>query len=272
MVNGKPVAFHINDFRSSTFQLPQQLQQAPQWNNNVDSPFIPKKKYESDLIVVLDMDECLIHSKFLSSPASARVYAHQLQQQRRHASSAADGSVESFRFALPDGEITHVFVRPGLEEFLEKVTSRFETHIFTAAVPVYADRVLDRFDPDRTRFAGRWYREHCTHDNPMAGGSGAYVKNLNRLPVTANQLDRVVLVDNNPLSFLANPSNGILVNNFYNDPSDNSLVAVYKLIEELDAHKGDVRSILGPRFALEKNLEKVARSDLNQVVEDVAAA
>lgn len=34
----------------------------------------------------------------------------------------------------------------------------------------------------------------------------------------------MVLVDNNPVSFLAQPSNGIPVPSFYDDPSDDALV------------------------------------------------
>jgi len=253
MVNGKPVAFHIRDLK------------APVFDNAAQQPTKEsKKQYDSNLIVVLDMDECLIHSQFLSSPAVARVYAHQLQQQRRQQSrnnSTCTASVDSFRVTLPDGDLVHVNVRPGLEAFLEAVTKRFETHIFTAALPIYANRVLDRLDPEGTRFAGRWFRDACTYD-PLVGrgGGGAYVKNLKRLPFDC--LSRVVLVDNNPLSFLANPENGILVNSFYNDPKDNTLPAVLELLNELDEHE-DVRPVLGPRFALEENLQQL--KDTNRV-------
>lgn len=249
-VNGKPIAFHVNELQALanvSSSLPQS-----------------KKKYQSDLIVVLDMDECLIHSQFLSSPAAARVFAHQLLQQRRQQSSSTKSAVcESFRVTLPDGDLVHVNVRPGLFDFIEKVTAKFETHIFTAALPIYANPVLDRLDPDRTRFAGRWYRDSCTYD-PPPNGSGAFVKNLTRLPFNRQQLGRTVLVDNNPLSFLANPDNGILVDNFYNDASDTSLAAVWDLLEELEQH-GDVRPVLKQKFALEASLKKVARSELNQV-------
>jgi Dullard-like phosphatase family protein len=255
LVNGKPVAFHVNDLQTLPFQQQQQQEIIPVVEN--------KKKYDSDLIVVLDMDECLIHSQFLSSPADARVYAHQLLQRRRGQAHTTMGMCDSFRVTLPDGDLVHVNVRPGLESFLQAVTSRYETHIFTAAMPVYANPVLDKLDPDGTRFTGRWYRDSCTYDPPPRG-SGAYVKNLRRLPFAAHQLDRVVLVDNNPLSFLANPLNGILVDHFYNDPADKSLPAVLELLGELEA-AADVRPLLGERFALQESLHKVARTEANQV-------
>ena len=58
--------------------------------------------------------------------------------------------------------------------------------------------------------------------------------NLLTLSLAGNDLKRVVLVDNNPLSFLTNPSNGILVESFFDDPTDNVLQAVWKMIQELD--------------------------------------
>jgi len=120
-----------------------------------------------------------------------------------------------------------VHVRPGLCEFIDAVTCKYETHIYTAARAFYADQMLDSLDPTGTKFAGRYYCDAV----------GAHIKTLENLPpIQARDKDlrRVVLVDNNPLSFLANPSNGILVESFFDDPTDNVLQAVWKMIQELD--------------------------------------
>merc|ERR1711862_388356 len=109
-----------------------------------------------------------------------------------------------------------------------------ETHIFTAAMPIYADPILNRLDPENTLLAGRWYRDSCVYDETSVGRP-AYVKNLKRiLDNNNNNLQRTVLVDNNPLSFLANPTNGILVSSFYNDPYDKTLPAVLEPLHRLD--------------------------------------
>ena len=233
----------------------------------------PGKQFESDLVVVLDMDECLIHSQFLSQQAKS-LSAPELdnssgddgdgavQQEDKYrqpdlrptkssafhtdgeeAESIIAANCEYFRIHLPDGDLVHVNKRPNLDAFLADVTARFETHIFTAALDVYANPLLDRLEVDLgTKFAGRFYREHCILDPDL----GVYVKDLglildkdqesasdwssaydgeekkecddddflsSDLSSSFNE-GRVVLVDNNPLSFLANPSNGILVSNF----------------------------------------------------------
>lgn len=131
-------------------------------------------------------------------------------------------------------------------------------------------------------FAGRFYRHHCDYDDDL----GVYVKNLrdvlrlrkkrmindaadapdhevvvgaigdDRLPYDER---RVVLVDNNPLSFLPNPSNGILVSPFYDDAKDASLEAVMELLHELD-ECDDVRRILDDRFGLEEALDDIVKT------------
>lgn len=250
LVNGEAVAFHVNDLVKPAASSAAHFNQFSPSSNNLAAAQEELADYDSDLIVVLDMDECLIHSQFLS--AGNTHLAHQLRSnmnRRRHSSGQV---VDSFRVTLPDGDLVHVNVRPGLYDFIQDVTDRFETHVYTAAMEVYAKPVLDRIDP-HNKLSGRWYREHCQFEQ------GAYVKQLHNLPIydahNKDPLRRVVLVDNNPLSFLANPENGILVSSFYNDPTDTTLPAVWNLLEELDEqHTEDVRPHLIQRFGLKEAL------------------
>jgi CTD small phosphatase-like protein 2 len=211
----------------------------------------PLREYESDLVVVLDMDECLIHSQFLPNGPGAK-YAHQVQ--RANGSALGESSVDTFNISLPDGELVRVHERPHLHDFLAAVSEKYETHIFTAAMEVYAKPVLKMLDPHGTIFTHCWYRESCTLDSNV----GAYVKNLGACAWGGeHQLKRTVLVDNNPLSFLANPENGILVSSFYDDPTDTTLPAVLTLLEELEGHK-DVRPVLEARFGLKQALDELS--------------
>jgi Dullard-like phosphatase family protein len=291
IVNGEAVAFHVNDLaasrrnsspplgsnssysrisdRGTTSSSPSLSLLSPSDNHNnaTSGSGSATRRYESDMVVVLDMDECLIHSQFLS-PHNAQFFAYQLLNRPRRLSNLVDGSsssdnssssssssanrrVDTFRFALPDGDWVYVNLRPGLMEFLRAVSAKYETHIFTASLAVYADPLLNQLDPDGTMFSGRWYREHCAFDPSQQ----AYVKDLDRLPFK-EQLHRVVLVDNNPLSFLTHPNNGILVSSFYNDPNDSSLQSVWHLLQELD-RQPDVRPHLEQRFGIKKALAKL---------------
>lgn len=255
--------------------------------NNTESSSAEKKsnskhgKYSSDLVVVLDMDECLIHSQFLSDqlvdkyrqvedrPSSKGSAFGQKGNNNEEAESIIMTSCDSFRINLPDGDLVNVNKRPNLDLFLKEITSKFETYIFTAAMEVYAAPVLDELDPNGDMFRGRFYREHCVY-NPDLGAFGKDLKDVLRMrkkmmidDATTNGCfpcdeRRVVLVDNNPLSFLPNPSNGILVSSFYDDPKDDTLEEVMELLHELDG-SDDVRPILDNRFGLKDALEDVVR-------------
>ena len=123
-------------------------------------PVPEERTYESDLVVVLDMDECLIHSKFISEKAARD--AHQFPIQSGTGDETGDGEsdtdgdelenvVDSFESMLPDGDLVQVNQRPHLTKFLHRVSQRFETHVFTAAMEVYAKPVLNTLDPTRLR-------------------------------------------------------------------------------------------------------------------------
>lgn len=247
-IRGETIAFHVKDLANGSSPLSRLAHHGPaaalQTDDDEDDWLFndediankksaaPARQYESDMIVVLDMDECLIHSQFLTNNPGAKFYAHQVARNSKDENGeSVKGRVETFRFNLPDGDLVQVNKRPFLEEFLQEVTSKYETHIYTAAMKVYAEPILDMLDPRGDRFAQRWYRESCDLDKNM----GAYVKNLGSLPLQKkttektnhnlsyeeylqktngaaaahidknHHLRRVVLVDNNPLSFLANP-------------------------------------------------------------------
>lgn len=79
---------------------------------------------------------------------------------------------------------------------------------------------------------------------------GAFLKDLSVLGIESTDMSRTVLVDNNPLSFICQPTNGVLVASFYDDPNDTALASVMQLIRHLD-HAGDVRPILKDMFRLD---------------------
>lgn len=226
-----------------------------------DNACIPEvEPVQSDLVVVLDLDECLVHSQFLS--AGPEIYRQDEERPQSHvfrseeeAESIVTSACESFNFPLPDGDLVHVNKRPNLDKFLKNVTRKYETHIFTAAMEVYAAPLLDRLDPKNEMFQKRYFREDCTYDRSL----GVYVKDLRRAMQQHADEEfnekRVVLIDNNPMSFLANPMNGILVCNFYDDAKDDTLQAVMDLLHELD-QQDDVRPFLNNKFGLKDALKE----------------
>jgi len=191
------------------------------------------------MTVVLDMDETLLHSKFES------VDYRQAENRR-----GATGSTKhSFEVMLPEegthpAEVVKVFTRPGLERFLAKVSEHYEPILFTAALPIYANPVLDHIDsPGRLRH--RLFRDSCVLHRGYP-----FVKDIRML---GRDMARTVIVDNNPSAMLATMSNAIPIRDFYDDENDSELDKLVKLLAHL-ATLDDVRPYLEKQFQLEQRV------------------
>ncbi|GMH55321.1 hypothetical protein TrRE_jg10841 [Triparma retinervis] len=200
------------------------------------------------------MDECLIHSQFFGGKEYRQLESRPdllTSTSSSPSSPSEEKRVDHFDLELPDGDVVRVNKRPGLDAFLKSVSSQFEVHVFTAAMSVYASPVLDVLDPSGSMFSQRYYREMCVYDESL----NVYVKDLANLDL-GHPMGRVVLVDNNPMSFLSQPSNGILVSNFYDDPEDATLGAVEGVLERIEGEE-DVRGTLDNMFGLRDALRDV---------------
>lgn len=211
--------------------------------------FLPLHK----LIVVLDLDECLVYvnkSGIITDDTNG---------------------IESFVCALGLGngkKECQVFLRPGWKElltFLSQHPDRYEVHIFTASESDYAQPVLQglerringgnckRTDP---LFTQCWFRESCrtriflNHPFIFKDLSVLLDKHNNNRQGTILQLNRMVLLDDDPTNFSDNPEHGIPIRPWQgNDPWDGSLNKVLRLLQELEKVR-DVRPILEQKFGI----------------------
>eukprot|EP00614_Pseudopedinella_elastica_P034668 CAMPEP_0172625576 /NCGR_PEP_ID=MMETSP1068-20121228/144639_1 /TAXON_ID=35684 /ORGANISM="Pseudopedinella elastica, Strain CCMP716" /LENGTH=169 /DNA_ID=CAMNT_0013434907 /DNA_START=83 /DNA_END=588 /DNA_ORIENTATION=- len=114
----------------------------------------------------------------------------------------------------------------------------------TAGSREYAEPLLDILDPEN-RLQGRFYRDSCV---PTDGGLL-----LKDLSIVDQDPRRVLLVDNNLDSFRLCPENGMPVDSFTHDPTDQKLEEVWTLLRFLE-HAPDVREPLRAMFDLEGKL------------------
>lgn len=133
-------------------------------------------------------------------------------------------------------------MRPGVLEFLNKTSKDFDLYVFTAATKEYADLVLDTLDPGKVLFHRRLYRTECSRTR-----QGYYTKDLRK--ITSN-LERVVLVDNNPICFVPQPTNGIWIPSFYDDHHDRALYWLMDVLNDLK-NAFDVRPLLDRQIRLQ---------------------
>lgn len=166
--------------------------------------------------LVLDLDETLIHS-LSKTPGFSQ------------------GQMVEVKFHSQFTTLYTVLKRPFCDEFLDQVSQWYNLVIFTASVQAYADPMIDWLERDRKYFVGRYYRQHCTQ-TPMG-----YVKDLE---VVDTDLSSMMIIDNSPISYTQNESNGIGIEGWINDPSDTSLMTLIPFLSAL-RFTTDVRSILG---------------------------
>ncbi|EEF34266.1 conserved hypothetical protein [Ricinus communis] len=133
-----------------------------------------------------------------------------------------------------------VFERPGLREFLKQISEFADLVLFTAGLEGYARPIVDRIDTEN-RFSLRLYRPSTI--------STEYREHMKDLSCLSKDLCRIVIVDDNPFSFLLQPLNGIPCMPFSaGQPYDNQLLDVLlPLLKHLSLQK-DVRPVLLEMF------------------------
>ncbi|KAI4892997.1 hypothetical protein NFI96_027322 [Prochilodus magdalenae] len=177
-------------------------------------PLLPqiKSKDAGKICVVIDLDETLVHSSFKP--------------------------VNNADFIIPveiDGAVHQVYVlkRPHVDEFLKRMGELFECVLFTASLAKYADPVSDLLDKWGA-FRCRLFRESCVFHR------GNYVKDLSRL---GRDLNKVVIVDNSPASYIFHPDNAVPVASWFDDMSDTELLDLIPFFERL-SKVDDVYAVL----------------------------
>jgi len=173
---------------------------------------IKSPEYTNKKTLILDLDETLVHSSPSPFPKNDLILEVDF-----------DGILYNI----------YVLIRPGAENFIKRMSKIFELVIFTASISRYASPLLDILDKDKN-INYRLYREHCTFLN------GIYIKELKRLN---RDLKDVIIVDNSPLAFAFDTENGLPINSWYEDKTDNELEHISILLEFL-SKVDDVREYI----------------------------
>lgn len=173
-------------------------------NNKTRTPLLPSIKQEDHhkKCLVLDLDETLVHSSFKEIPNPDFVIPVEI-----------DGTVHR----------VYVLKRPGVDVFLERTGKLFEVVVFTASLSKYADPLLDLLDIHKV-VRHRLFRESCTWHE------GNYVKDLQ---ILGRPIEKTIIVDNSPMSYLFQPENAIAVSSFIDDPSDRELFYCLPFLETI---------------------------------------
>uniref|UniRef100_A0A0E0DSQ1 FCP1 homology domain-containing protein n=1 Tax=Oryza meridionalis TaxID=40149 RepID=A0A0E0DSQ1_9ORYZ len=199
------------------------------------------------LTVVLDLDETLVCAYESSSlPAALRAEAVEAGLHSFDMECISAEKASCIFLDIKDAEgrqrvnrVT-VFERPGLHEFLQRTSEFADLILFTAGLEGYAKPLVDRIDA-HNRFCHRLYRPSTV--------TTEYREHVKDLSCLSKDFHRIVLVDNNPYSFLLQPLNGIPCLTFSaGQPVDDQLMGViFPLLKHLSL-QNDVRPALYETF------------------------
>lgn len=190
--------------------------------------------------LILDLDETLIHSINLS---------------KREFCTDHDNKILDIKIL----DINYgIYIRPYVKKFLDYAIKNFKLCLFTASGDLYASEIIKAVGIS-DYFSLVLTREHCIKISEKF-----YLKDLSIFP----NLESVLIVENNLLSFAKHLSNGILLNSYCCDKSDTELFELIDYLEEL-------RSKVAPEILVESTtsvntLEKDSSFDsINSALKEV---
>ena len=176
--------------------------------------FLPDKVSKFKKTLVLDLDETLVHSIFINVNNSNCDISLNINFENRNIKA-------------------NVLKRPGVDEFLEKMSNLYEIVIFTASLSQYAIPLIEQLDKKKVcNF--KLFREHCSFIN------NGYTKDLKKLNRNMND---IIIVDNTPNCYFLNNDNGFPIKSWLNDINDRELIRIIPYLEFL-SNVDDVRKYI----------------------------
>jgi len=153
--------------------------------------------------LVLDLDETLIHSSMTPFPNRTNIVLQ------------IDIGPEKYTI--------YSIQRPFVEEFLNEMSLYFDIILFTASLEQYSKPLLKFIDKNNI-IKHVYNREYCKFYE------GYFFKDLS---IINKDYKDLIIIDNNPVSYLFNKENGVPIKSWFDDPNDNELMKLIPFMKYL---------------------------------------
>jgi TFIIF-interacting CTD phosphatase-like protein len=156
-------------------------------------------------LLLLDLDETLIHA----TPTPLAI-------------------TPDFQF-----EFYHVYKRPGLEEFLLKISQHFTLGVWSSASKDYVEEIVKTITPDGLEWFLVWSRSRCTMKRDYVLDTYYFEKKLDKVKNKGFRLEQVIIVDDSPEKSRSNYGNALYIAPFEGDRGDEELKYLYEYLLRL---------------------------------------
>jgi RNA polymerase II subunit A small phosphatase-like protein len=154
-------------------------------------------------LLILDIDESLVYSR--ENPLDP-----------------------NFNFQLDSYQVTK---RPFLDEFINRVVDWFDVAIWTAATDDYAQEIIQQVFPDPHQLKFIWSRKRCALRFDYEKGDYYWVKDLKKVKRLGYELEKVLVIEDEPRSTKRNYGNLILTSPFDGNLHDKELKTLLYFLE-----------------------------------------
>ncbi|MBN1853686.1 MAG: HAD family hydrolase [Pirellulales bacterium] len=116
-----------------------------------------------------------------------------------------------------------VYKRPHLDEFLTAVASEYQLAVWSSATSDYVTAVVDKLLPSNVELEFVWARKRCVRRMDFDRQEQVWLKDLRKVKKQGYDLERTLIVDDEPLKLVRNYGNAIYIKPFVGDPLDAEL-------------------------------------------------
>jgi mitochondrial import inner membrane translocase subunit TIM50 len=123
--------------------------------------------------------------------------------------------------------------RPGADQFLKELQHYYELVVFSDDVYPVAVDVVSKWGVPCT---GVLHREFCKKTRE------GFIKDISKL---GRRMDKIIVLDHDPIAFKRNPENSILIKPFEGDDQDRELVDLLEFLKAAATSQEDARKFIG---------------------------
>ena len=193
---------------------------------------------ENKKILVIDLDETLIHTSF------QKIENADFQIQLDSNINKKNPDIKNINNIHITKKVeAYIRIRPGVDKFLSQMTNYYDIYVYSASSKNYLNAIIKNIDKNNIikqcycRDDCIVYVEDYEEDFDKPNNKYNYVKDLKKIN---KELRNIVFIDNNTISFKLQEKNGIPIKSWFGDYED---IELYKLIPILKNLSGfyDVR-------------------------------